>query len=70
MEYFATGSYTGVRGDPSKATAEKGHAALEAAAGEVAAIVDEMRARKIIAPPDHHETDVEALRRQARDASR
>jgi creatinine amidohydrolase len=70
MEYFATGSFTGVRGDPSKATAEKGHAALEAAAGEVAAIVDEMRARKIIAPPDHHETDVEALRRQARDASR
>ena len=59
MEYFATGSYTGVRGDPSKATAEKGHAALEAAADEVAAIVEEMRAREIIAPPDHHEADVE-----------
>jgi creatinine amidohydrolase len=68
MEYFSTGSYTGVRGDPSKATAEKGHAALEAAADEVAAIVDEMRARAIIPPPDHHEADVEDLKRQARGA--
>ena len=66
MEYFATGSFTGVRGDPSKATAAKGEAALEAAADEVAAIVDEMRAREIIPPPDHHEADVEALKRQAR----
>jgi creatinine amidohydrolase len=39
MEYFATGSYTGVRGDPSEASAAKGEAALEAAADEVAAIV-------------------------------
>jgi len=69
MEYFATGSYTGVRGDPSKATAEKGHAALEAAADEVAAIIEELRARAIIAPPDHHEADVEGLKRQARAAS-
>jgi hypothetical protein len=70
MEYFSTGSYTGVRGDPSKATAEKGHAALEAAADEVAAIVEELRARKIIAPDDHHEADVAELKRRARDASR
>jgi creatinine amidohydrolase len=70
MEYFSTGSYTGVRGDPSKATAEKGHAALEAAADEVAAIIEELRARKIIAPADHHEADVEELKRRARDASR
>jgi creatinine amidohydrolase len=70
MEYFATGSYTGVRGDPSKATAEKGHAALEAAADEVAAIVEELRTREIIPPPDHHEADVEELKRKARDASR
>jgi creatinine amidohydrolase len=68
MEYFSTGSYTGVRGDPSKATAEKGHAALEAAADEVAAIVDEMRARAIMPPPDHHDADVEDLKRQARAA--
>ena len=70
MEYFATGSHTGVRGDPSKATAEKGHAALEAAADEVAAIVDEMRARDIVPPPDHHQSDVEELKRRAQAASR
>jgi len=68
MEYFSTGSYTGVRGDPSKATAEKGHAVLEAAPDEVAAIIEEMRARAIIPPPDHHEADVEDLKRQARAA--
>ena len=49
MEYFATGSYTGVRGDPSKASAAKGEVALEAAADEVAAIVDELRARDHLA---------------------
>ncbi len=70
MEYFSTGSHTGVRGDPTKATAEKGQAALEAAADEIAAIVDELRAREIIVPPDHHEADVEELKRRARDASR
>ena len=70
MEYFATGSATGVRGDPSKATAEKGHAVLEAAADEVAAIVAEMRARAIVPPPDHHDADVEELKRRARAASR
>jgi creatinine amidohydrolase len=70
MEYFATGSHAGVRGDPSKATAAKGEAALEAAADEVAAIVEEMRAREIIPPPDHHEADVETLKRQAAAASR
>jgi creatinine amidohydrolase len=69
MEYFATGSWTGVRGDPSKASAAKGEAALEAAAEEVAAIVEELRARPIIPPPDHHDADVEALKRQAAAAS-
>jgi creatinine amidohydrolase/Fe(II)-dependent formamide hydrolase-like protein len=66
MEYIATGSYTGVRGDPAKATAEKGEAALEGAADEVAAIVEEMRAREIMPPPDHHDADVEDLKRSAR----
>jgi creatinine amidohydrolase len=70
MEYFATGSHTGVRGDPSRATAAKGEAALEAAADEVAAIVEELRARPIIPPPDHHEADVEALKRQAAASAR
>jgi hypothetical protein len=36
----------------------------------VAAIVEEVRARPIIPPPDHPEADVEALKRQAADASR
>jgi hypothetical protein len=70
MEYFATGSHTGVRGDPSKASAEKGQAALEAAADEVAEIVEEMRARAIVPPPDHHAADVEALKRAAAAAGR
>ena len=65
MEYFSTGSFTGVRGDPSKASAEKGERVLEAAAGEIAAIVDEMRAREIVVPPDYHEADLEALKREA-----
>ncbi len=65
MEYFATGSYTGVRGDPTKATAENGEVALEAAASEVAQIVDEMRAREILSPPDYHDADVEDLKRRA-----
>jgi creatinine amidohydrolase len=66
MEYFATGSATGVRGDPTKATAEKGELALTAAAEEVAQIVDEMRARRITPPPDHHEADVESLKHMAK----
>lgn len=70
MEYFSTGSLTGVRGDPSKATAEKGQAALEAAAEEIAEIVVELRARKIVPPPDHHDSDVEELKRRARETAR
>lgn len=65
MEYFATGSQTGVRGDPSKAIAEKGEVALAAAAKEVAEIVDEMRGREIIPPPDHHNAELEALKAAA-----
>jgi creatinine amidohydrolase len=65
MEYFATGSYTGTRGDPTKATAEKGEVALEAAADEVSAIIEELRAREIIPPPDHHDADVEDLKARA-----
>jgi creatinine amidohydrolase len=65
MEHFSTGSFTGVRGDPSQATAEAGERALEAAAGEIAEIVDELRARPIVPPPDYHEADLEELRRRA-----
>jgi creatinine amidohydrolase len=70
MEYFSTGSWTGVRGDPTKATAEKGRVVLEAAADEIAEIVVEMRARAILPPPDHHLSDVEELKRRARETAR
>jgi hypothetical protein len=58
-----------VRGDPSKAKAEKGRIALEAAADEIAAIIDELRARPILPPPDYHEADVEEFKRRAAAAS-
>jgi creatinine amidohydrolase len=67
MEHFSTGSISGVRGDPTRATAEKGELLLEAAANELAAIVSELRAREIRAPVDHHESEVEKLRRRLRD---
>jgi creatinine amidohydrolase len=69
MEHFSTGSHTGVRGDPSVASAAKGEAALEAAADEIAAIVAELKARPIVAPPDHHATPVATLVARARGAA-
>jgi len=53
-----------VRGDPSKATAEKGEKALEAAAEEVAAIVEELRARAIRLPETFHDVPVETIQRR------
>ncbi|MCS7268955.1 MAG: creatininase family protein [Geminicoccaceae bacterium] len=64
MEYFSTGSLSGVRGDPTKASAEKGEKALEAAAEEVAAIVDELRARAIRLPETFHDVPLETIRRR------
>ncbi len=64
MEYFSTGSLSGVRGDATKGTAAKGEAALEAAAAEVAEIVDELRARAIRLPETFHGTPVETIRRR------
>ncbi|MDX6749030.1 creatininase family protein [Geminicoccaceae bacterium 1502E] len=64
MEYFSTGSMSGVRGDATKATAEKGQKILEAAADEVAEIIEEMRAREIRAPDDYHGTEVEEIKRR------
>ena len=63
MEYFSTGSMSGVRGDPTKATAEKGRKILDVAADEVAAIIEELRARKIVPPADYHEVPVETIRK-------
>lgn len=62
MEYFATGSLSGVRGDPTKATAEKGEAVLEAAAEEVAAIVEELRARAIRLPETFHSVPLATIK--------
>ena len=67
MEHFSTGSISGVRGDPTKATAEKGERLLEAAADEIAAIVSELRAREIRPPVDYHGFEVEELRRRLRE---
>lgn len=62
MEYFSTGSKSGVRGDPTKATAEKGQKILEAAADEVAEIIEELRAREIVMPTDYHCVPVADIR--------
>jgi creatinine amidohydrolase len=64
MEHFSTGSVSGVRGDPTKATAEKGRRVLDAAAREIAEIVDELRAREIVLPTDYHDAEVDELKRR------
>ena len=64
MEHFSTGSVSGVRGDPTKATAEKGRRVLDAAAREIAEIVDELRAREIVLPTDYHDVEVDELKRR------
>lgn len=67
FEHFSTGSISGVRGDPTTATAEKGRLLLDAAAAELAEIVAELRAREIVRPTDFHDAEVEALKRRLRD---
>lgn len=54
MEYWSTWTTNGVRGDPTKATVEKGEAILVAASGEIAEIVVELKARKILPRRDFH----------------
>jgi creatinine amidohydrolase len=54
MEPWSALSQTGVMGDPTKATAAKGRALLDAAAGGIVTLVDEMRARPRAVPIDHH----------------
>lgn len=68
FEPFSTGSISGVRGDPTVATAEKGRRLLDAAATELAEIVAEIRAREIVPPIDYHDADVEALKGRLRGA--
>ncbi|HTU80841.1 MAG TPA: creatininase family protein [Candidatus Acidoferrales bacterium] len=54
MEHWSRLSGSGVMGDPTKATAEKGRALLEAAASGIAELVDEMLARESPPRVDHH----------------
>ncbi len=54
MEYWSAISDTGVMGDPTKATAEKGRALFDAAAAGIVELVDEMRARAPAERKDHH----------------
>jgi creatinine amidohydrolase len=50
---------SGVMGDPTEATAEKGERFLEAACDEVARFIDEVARRPHAPGRDHHETRVE-----------
>lgn len=54
MEIFSTTSSTGVRGDATKSTAEKGQLAVDAAVNELAEIILELKERSIRVPVDHH----------------
>ena len=54
MEWWSTFSHTGVLGDPTKATAEKGEALYRASTEQLAALIREFKARPIRAREDHH----------------
>jgi creatinine amidohydrolase len=54
MPWWSSFSETGVQGDASKATAEKGKALFEAATEEIAAFVTELRGLPIPKRRDHH----------------
>lgn len=54
-EFWSTVTKDGVKGDPTKATAEKGRVLLEAAADELVAIIREFRDRPIV-PRVAHQT--------------
>ncbi len=54
MEHWSSLTETGVMGDPTKATAEKGRRLLEAAANGIVELIDEMRARPAALRRDHH----------------
>ena len=54
MEHWSRLSESGVMGDPTKATAAKGRAFLEAAANGIVELVDELLARERKPRKDHH----------------
>lgn len=54
MEYWSALSESGVMGDPTKASTEKGKRLLDAAAGGIVELIDELRARPDAVRKDHH----------------
>jgi creatinine amidohydrolase len=54
MEHWSALSESGVMGDPTKATAAKGARLLDAAAGGIVELIDEMRARPPAKRREHH----------------
>jgi creatinine amidohydrolase len=54
MEPWSTLTESGVMGDPTKATAEKGRKLLDAAACGLVELIDELRARETKSRRDHH----------------
>ncbi|MGA9946400.1 MAG: creatininase family protein, partial [Candidatus Cybelea sp.] len=54
MEHWSQLSTSGVMGDPTKATAEKGRVLLEAAANGIVELADELLARERRPRTDHH----------------
>jgi creatinine amidohydrolase len=54
MPWWSSFSRSGVQGDPTKATAEKGKALFEAAVDEVVSFVSELRQTSLPRREDHH----------------
>lgn len=54
MPWWSSFSDSGVQGDPSKATADKGRALFNAAVDEVSAYVTELRSLSLPSRKDHH----------------
>ncbi|MEA3407092.1 MAG: creatininase family protein, partial [Chloroflexota bacterium] len=54
MEWWSSFSHTGVLGDPTLATREKGETFYKACTEELAALIREMKARPIRPREDHH----------------
>ena len=54
MEHWSALSQSGVMGDPTKATAEKGERLLAAAAAGLVELIDELRSRRPAKRVDHH----------------
>jgi creatinine amidohydrolase/Fe(II)-dependent formamide hydrolase-like protein len=54
MEHWSAISKTGIMGDPTKATAEKGVKLLDAAAAGIVELIGEVHARRPAERKDHH----------------